>query len=98
MEKVTPDPLSEAQLVAFEGRYFNAELETFYTLRVEEGKLMAHHRRLEPFGLTHVEGDEFSGGMWFMGSVRFHRDPDGSVSGFLAGNGRTRDVWFEKVD
>ena len=98
MEKVLAPQITEDELRAFEGRYYNAELETFYTLKLEDGKLMAHHRRLEPFVVTHTVEDEFAGGVWFMGSVKFHRLPTGSVSGFMAGSGRTRDVWFQKVD
>jgi CubicO group peptidase (beta-lactamase class C family) len=97
LEKVTEPSLTPEQLLAFEGRYWSDELETLYTLTVEDSVLTAHHRRLEPFGLTHRTGDEFSGGMWFFGTVRFDRDPTGAVSGFLASNGRTRDIWFARL-
>ncbi len=96
MEKIVAPPLTVEQLAEFAGRYYNDELETYYTMKVVDGKLMAHHRWYEPFGITHVVDDEFSGGQWFFGDVAFHRDPTGAISGFMVGNSRTRDVWFER--
>jgi Beta-lactamase len=98
MEKVEPTELTGEQLMTFSGRYFNEELETMYTLKVDDGKLMAYHRRNEPFALTPVQEDEFAGGMWFLGNITFDRDPTGVVSGFMGSNGRTRDVWFRKLN
>ena len=98
MEKIIP-PEEPVDLSQYEGRYYSAELETIYTLKVnEEGKLMAHHRWIDAFPVTHNDKDSFSGGQWFLGQFAFHRDPDGSVSGFMGANGRTRDVWFERLD
>ncbi len=99
MEKMVAPPITPEALRAYEGRFYNDELETIYTLKLsDEGKLMAHHRRYDPFGVTHVEGDEFTGGQWFLGSIKFSRDPTGRVIGFEGGNGRTRDVWFRRMD
>lgn len=98
MEKIVP-PEVPVDLNQYEGRYYSAELETIYTMKVnEEGKLMANHRRIDAFPVTHNEKDSFSGGQWYLGQITFHRDPDGSVSGFMGANGRTRDVWFEKLE
>lgn len=86
-------------LSEYEGRYWSAELETLYTLKVDDdGVLQAHHRWIDTFPFTHVTEDQFSGGQWFLGQVQFHRAPDGGVSGFTGGNGRTRGVWFQKVE
>lgn len=92
-------PEEGPDLSVFEGRYWSAELETLYTLKVDdEGALQAHHRWIDTFPFTHVTDDRFAGGQWFLGQVQFERAPDGSVSGFSGGNGRTRGVWFRKVD
>ena len=96
MEKIV-DEIVPPDLSQFEGRYFSEELETFYTLKVDDEKLMAHHRWIDSFPFTHVQDDDFAGGQWFVGQISFHRDPDGTVSGFTAGNGRTNGVWFERV-
>ena len=97
MEKIEATDLTEDQLKEFTGRFYNEELQTIYSVKFEEGKLMAHHRRYEPFGFTHSVDDEFAGGMWFLGNIKYDRDPTGAISGFMASNGRTRDVWFEKM-
>ncbi|HEU5209369.1 MAG TPA: serine hydrolase [Longimicrobiales bacterium] len=81
---------------AYEGRYFSEELETFYDLVVEDGKLVIRHRRFGPAPLTWTEGDSFSGTMP-VSQVVFQRDAQGNITGFLAGNGRARDILFEKV-
>jgi len=97
MEKLEAEPISTDELREYEGQYWSEELETRYTLKVnDEGKLMAHHRWVDSFPLTHTTKEEFAGGQWFVGQIEFHRAPDGSVAGFMAGNGRTRDVWFAR--
>ncbi|MFT4604410.1 MAG: CubicO group peptidase (beta-lactamase class C family) [Rhodothermales bacterium] len=99
MEKATAPAITPEALSAYSGRFINDELETIYTLKVnEDGKLMAHHRRYDPFVVSHVEGDEFAGGQWFLSSIKFDRDPTGHVVGFEGGNGRTRGVWFKRMD
>lgn len=86
---------SEAELLAYEGRYFSAEIEAFCAVTVEDGALMMKHRRSGPFKLTAGERDAFSTGT-LLGQVEFVRDRGGSVVAFYAGNGRTRDVRFER--
>ena len=98
MKRIEENAFSPEMLHAYEGRYFSEELETMYTLKVEDDRLMAHQRWLDPFPVTHSDGDLFSGGMWFFGQMSFQRAPDGSVSGFTAGNGRTQGVWFRKMN
>jgi len=89
--------LTDEEKESFVGRYFSEELETMYTIKLEEGEFKLHHRWYEPFSMTHVEGDEFLGGRWFIGSIKFQRDEAGSVSGFMAGNSRVKNLLFEKV-
>lgn len=92
-------PEEGPDLTQYEGRYWSAELETLYTLKVdEEGALQAHHRWVDAFPITHTAEEQFSGGQWFLGQIEFERAPDGTVTGFAAGNGRTRGVWFKRVD
>jgi CubicO group peptidase (beta-lactamase class C family) len=87
-----PDP------APFAGRYFSRELETFYTLAVENGALTVRHRRFGPITLTHARGDRYTGTLPFM-QVDFERDATGRVTGFRAdAGGRARDVLFERVD
>jgi hypothetical protein len=85
-----------ADLTSFAGRYFSEELETFYDLSVEGGKLVIRHRRFGPVTLTHSTGDTFSGTLPVT-QVVFRRDAQGNVTGFEAGNGRARGILFKKV-
>ena len=87
------EPTAE-DLADFDGRYFSDELETFYTVVVEEEALVVKHRRMEDFRLTAGEEDRFAGGGF---SFVFERDRNGQVIGFYLANGRTRDVRFERV-
>ena len=83
-------------LDSFAGRYFSEELETFYNMSVEDGKLVIRHRRFGPVALTHTSGDSFSATLP-VSSVVFQRDAQGNVTGFEAGNGRARGIVFKKV-
>ena len=85
-----------ADLSSFAGRYFSDELETFYDLSIEDGKLVIRHRRFGPVTLTHTSGDSFSGPLPVT-QVVFRRDAQGNVTGFDAGNGRARGILFKKV-
>ncbi len=76
------------------GSYFSEELETFYRVVEEDSKLVLQHRRWDDIALTHTTGERFSGG-FPIAEVEFKRDDSGEILGFSAGNGRTRDVWFE---
>jgi hypothetical protein len=87
------EPTAE-DLAAFEGRYYSEELETFYTIVLEDDELVRHHRRLDDATLTAGEEDTFSGGGL---TLSFERDRNGVVIGFYVANGRTRDVRFQRV-
>lgn len=87
---------SSVDLNSFTGRYFSEELETFYDLSVENSQLVIRHRRFGPVKLTHTNADNFSGPLPVT-QVTFHRDAEGKVIGFDAGNGRARGIIFKKV-
>jgi CubicO group peptidase (beta-lactamase class C family) len=91
-----PDEVEAVDLEAFVGRFFSAELEAFYTLTVEDNALVIRHLRFGPARLAHSEGDTFTGTLP-VSLVVFERDQGGAVTGFRAGNGRSRDVRFERV-
>lgn len=79
----------------FIGRYFSEEIETFYTLVIEDSALVMQHRRLDDSALTSGTKDEFTSGG---GPVTFERDRNGKIIGMYLANGRTRDVRFAKID
>lgn len=87
-------PTPEA-LVGFAGRYFSEELETFFTLVMEDGALVLHQRRMEKAKLTPgEEKDTFTGRDL---AFAFERDRNGEVIGFYLSNSRTRNVRAGRV-
>ena len=86
----TPDQLEE-----FTGRYFSEEVETFYSVTVEEDELVLRQRRLDDVELRPGTMDNFSRGAL---QASFERDRNNQVIAFYLSNGRTRGVRFERVD
>ena len=82
-------------LGAFVGRYFSQEIETFYTVTLEEDRLVLQQRRMNDGNLTPRAVDTFGGGGM---ELSFERDRNGKVIGFYMANGRTRGVRFERVN
>lgn len=89
-------PDAEA-LAAYTGRFYSPELETFYTIAVEDSQLVARHRRHGVIQLTPREKDAFSGNVFFFGDVAFDRDETGVVTTMRVSNGRVRNLVFEKL-
>lgn len=87
---------SNQDLVALAGRYYSPELETVYTLVMEDGKLIATHRRHPDFELTPLEEDLYRGAGFF-GSARIERNAAGEPTGMRVSNGRVLNLWFEKL-
>lgn len=80
----------------FVGRYYSPEVDTFYTVVLEDGRLVARHRRRSDLPLTPAERDGFGGGFPFL-EVRFERGENGEITGFLVSAGRMNDIRFEKT-
>lgn len=97
MRRTEAEPLDEAALAEFAGRYLSEELETFYEIEAEDGGLVLRHIDMEPVALRHREGDEFTTEVIFLATIEFERDADGRVTGLRVSNGRTRGVWFAKM-
>jgi CubicO group peptidase (beta-lactamase class C family) len=97
LQRLAPYSPSADALAAYAGRYYSEELETFYTLVVEDTVLVAQHRRLEEhIELTAKSEDKFTGSEFFLRDVEFLRGDEGTVTGFRVSNGRTRGVLFER--
>jgi hypothetical protein len=96
MTRVEKVELTADDLAEFAGRYYSDELETLFELKVENDTLMAHNIRLEPLTLTHREGDEFSTSVFFLATIAFERAGNGRITGFMASDPRTKDVWFRR--
>ena len=97
LAKRLDDETAAPDLSEFIGRYFSEELETYYDIVLEDSSLVIQHRRLDNIKLNHTKENLFSGG-FPIGTVEFERSEDGAVTGLKAGNARTRDVWFDKLN
>jgi hypothetical protein len=95
MVRYEEELLDAEALAELAGHYYGEELELWMELRVEDGELVLHRLRAEPITLRHRSGVTFSGGFPFA-EIEFVRAANGSVTGLLAGNGRTKGVLFER--
>jgi len=83
--------LTEAQLREFTGDFVSDELEVVWSLRLEQGQLVARIRRTPVRKLNATSRDQFSApGI----TLQFTRDTQNRISGFLAGSGRVKGVEF----
>lgn len=92
------DPVPPEGLASYAGRYYSDELETTWTLSVEDGVLTARHLMNDDVTLTPVLRDLFDGDAWFLSEVRFLRDAGGRVTGMLISASRIKDVRFRRLD
>ncbi|MBW8367482.1 MAG: beta-lactamase family protein [Arenimonas sp.] len=84
----------DAQLLAtFAGQYESVELDTRWTLAMDDGKLVVQPRRGAPVPLSPAFGDAFTG----MGLLRFQRTAGGEITGFAVDVGRARGISFSRV-
>ena len=91
MPAMTP---TSAQLNEYAGNYYSEELNVTYTLFVEGGKLTLRRRRGKDMPLDPAFTDAFR--REDMGFLRFTRNRQNRVSGFLLTAGRVRRLSFER--
>lgn len=93
--KIEFDPTRE-ELEEYTGRYFSDEIETLYTIVLEDSSLMLQHYQMEE-DIKLIPGniDSFGGG-FPIAEVSFERNEAGEIIGFKASNGRARGVYFRK--
>lgn len=96
-ERIDGAPAAADQLNEFAGDYYSNELGTTYTLVVQNGKLIAQHRRHDDIALTPTEKDRFHGDAWWFGQVSFRRGDHQEITGFRLTGGRVRNMWFERL-
>ena len=85
-----PDKLAE-----YTGDYYSEELDTTYTLAVEDDRLVLHHRRNDAATLAFDGPDQFTTTAWYFDKLVFSREDD-TVTGFKASTDRARNVRFVK--
>jgi len=85
------------ELKALEGRYFSDELETFYTLELQDSTLMLLIKNTKEIKLKPVEENTFSGDVYFISELAFIKDKFGNAEAFTVSNGRTKGIYFKKL-
>jgi CubicO group peptidase (beta-lactamase class C family) len=96
-EKAQPVKESNANLKDYEGKFYSEELNTDYTAKARNGKLVLYHTRLSDAELTETGKDKFAGNIEFAVEVEFLRDKDNAVTGFKISNFGAKNVRFDKV-
>ena len=91
----TEEPFSPsgAELVAYTGTYVSEEIDPLYRIVVDDEKLSLRRLKQEAVTLRPAVRDVFTGEI---GTVRFVRDANGHVSGFLLNAGRIQNFHFTK--
>jgi len=90
-EEFKPAP---GELTAYEGRYQSDEVEPAYNLVVREGRLRLERMKSNPVSLEPAVKDLFTSPF---GNIRFVRDSQGGVSGFILNRGRILNVRFNRT-
>lgn len=83
------------ELKQFSGTFYSAEIEATYTITLKDDKLVLRRKNVD--GETTLAGqfaDAFS--VPGTGSLRFSRDAQNQVNGFLLSTGRVRNLRFER--
>lgn len=87
---------SEEGLKEFTGCYYSDELQTTYTLQIQNGTLVAIHQRNDDVILKPTITDQFLGNRWWFRGVQVLRDDQRRVSGVAVFGGRVRNLKFVK--
>ncbi len=90
-EAMPPFAPQPSDLGVFVGTYYSEELDTTYTVYIEDGKLMVRFRPAQRIALTPIYADAFESEGDIM---RFSRDSSGRVAAFRVFAGRARHVLF----
>ncbi len=84
---------SALELKEYAAVYHSEEIEPLYEIKLDASKLVLHRLKNKPDTLRPVTHDLFSASV---GSIRFKRNPQGKVSGFVLNTGRVINFRFDK--
>jgi CubicO group peptidase (beta-lactamase class C family) len=82
-----------AEMADYAGQYVSEEIDPIYRIVLNDKSLMLMRLKNKPDQLRPRVRDVFSGEI---GTVRFTRDPNGRISGFILNAGRIRNFRFAK--
>ena len=89
--------IEDETLVDFDGVYYSGELDTRYTLSVREDSLRLQTARGIETTLRRTGRNTFVSPVWYLSEISFKRE-NGRIAGLSVSYGRTRDVWFTRLD
>jgi hypothetical protein len=95
-ERTALAPWEPTNLEQYQGVYWSEELETQYTITLQDNKLTASHIRHGDIPLIPASQDRFVTTEWFMPEARFLRDASNGVSGLTLGGGRVTAIRFNR--
>jgi CubicO group peptidase (beta-lactamase class C family) len=95
-ERVADVAPTADQLRKYAGTYQSPELDVPYFVTVEKDRLVVHPPKLGVAYMAPVAHDLFHGG-WLGWCLKFTRDANGRVSGFLLNSSRTFNLRFTRV-
>jgi CubicO group peptidase (beta-lactamase class C family) len=94
-KKISKLEALNVRLKDYQGRYYCAEIDTFYTVKVNRDWLVVSHIRVPSQNYYVRRKDYFrSGGL----HMAFKRDKKKQVSGFFLSSGRSKNLWFTRLD
>jgi Beta-lactamase len=95
-DSVEPATYTSPQLIEFTGTYYSSEIDATYSISLQGEKLVLRRKNVD--GVTPLLGqfsDAFSAAG--TGSIRFTRNTQNHVTGFLLSTGRVRRLRFDKA-
>ncbi len=91
--RIQPVTYGDEKLEKMEGDYYNSNHGIVYTLRFEEGQLIANHPRVGDVRLSQVSENIFVGNRNLLQSIRFNED----ASAFTVNSDEIRGLEFIKI-
>ena len=93
------DPIkpSQKELEDYTGVFYSPELETSYTIFMEDEKLKWHHPRHGDFDIKILKKDVLEG-KWPLATIKYIRNKNNKITGIRVSNGRVKHAWFKKLD
>ncbi len=82
------------QLPEYAGAYYSAEIDSVYNVEVDGDKLVLKRKKYKPVSFLPAFKDAFTNIV--LGTVRFTRDNQNRINGFIASSGRIRNFRFSK--
>jgi CubicO group peptidase (beta-lactamase class C family) len=92
-EAVSPFTPSTSELSSCVGFYYSEEIEPIYVMKIDDGKLVLHTLKNKPDTLRPITPDLFAGSI---GTIRFKRNAQRQVSGFVLNADHVRNMRFQK--